>query len=65
MKAPAIGDFVEYTNVPRMAAMLISSRLATLHELQTIYGLEDLMMMLEVICVDNHNQGAAKDGNGN
>jgi hypothetical protein len=30
--------------------------MATLHELSTVYGLEDLYDMLEIISVDNHNR---------
>ena len=37
----------------------MSSRLATLHELQTIYGAEDLYELLEVVAVDRHNQAVA------
>jgi hypothetical protein len=37
-------------------ATVISHRLATLHELQTFYGAEDLYGMLEIIAVDTHNQ---------
>jgi len=33
--------------------------MATLHELDTVYGQQDLWMMLEVITVDRHNQRAA------
>ncbi len=36
--------------------MVISSKLATLNEMQTVYGLEDVYDMIEVIMVDNHNQ---------
>lgn len=35
---------------------MVSSRLATLAELQTIYGGEDLRNFLEVIMVDAHNR---------
>jgi len=35
---------------------VISSRLATLYELQTVYGVEDLYVLLEVIAVDNYNR---------
>jgi hypothetical protein len=35
---------------------VVSRRLATLHELQTIYGAEDLYNLLEVIVVDGHNE---------
>lgn len=41
--------------MPRTIATVVSSRMATLHELDTVYGIEDLWAMLEVITVDNHN----------
>jgi len=34
---------------------VISSRLATLAELDTVYGLEDVYDLLEVLQVDAHN----------
>ena len=37
----------------------MSSKLATLHELDTVYGVEDLYLMLEVHSVDIHNRNAA------
>ena len=39
--------------------MICSRRLANLHELQTIYSLEDAYDMLEIIAVDNHNEALA------
>lgn len=33
--------------------------MATLHELQTIYGVQDAYDMLEIINVDDHNQRLA------
>lgn len=41
--------------MPRTIATVISSGKATLHELDTVYGIEDMWMLLEVITVDNHN----------
>jgi hypothetical protein len=38
---------------------VVSSRLATLAELQTIYGTEDLYAFLEIISVDAFNQAVA------
>lgn len=35
--------------------MVLSRRMATLHELQTVYSTEDLYDMLEVVMVDNLN----------
>ena len=41
----------------------MSSKLATLHELQTVYGIQDLYDLLEVLAVDNYNRmiAARKD----
>ena len=41
----------------------MSSKLATLHELQTVYGIKDLYDLLEVLAVDNYNRmiAARKD----
>lgn len=33
----------------------MSSRLATLHELDTVYGVEGMWLLLEVNAVDRHN----------
>jgi len=30
--------------------------MASLHELDTVYGLEDVFDMLEIIAIDNHNK---------
>ncbi len=35
--------------------MVVSRRLATLHELQTVYGTEDLENFVEMVLVDAHN----------
>lgn len=34
----------------------MSSRLATLHELQTVYGLKDAYDLHEIVLVNAHNQ---------
>jgi hypothetical protein len=36
--------------------MAVSSGLATLHELQTVYGVADLFDLIEIINVDAHNR---------
>ena len=46
---------VEYQATPQTIATVVSSRLATLHELDTVYGVEDLWILLEVNAVDRHN----------
>jgi hypothetical protein len=43
----------------------VSSRLATLTELDTVYGVEDVYDMLEIIAVDAQNEERANRGNDN
>lgn len=42
--------------MPPYIATVISARMATLHEVDTVYGLEDVFDMLEIIAIDNHNK---------
>lgn len=49
-------DFRQYANVSRTIGAVVSSRLASLAELQTIYGSEDLADMIEILAVDAANQ---------
>lgn len=42
--------------MPGAIGRVVSSRLATLHELQTVYGSEDLYNLLEIIAVNNFNE---------
>lgn len=35
--------------------ILISQKMATLHELDTVYGVQDVYDMLEILTVDNYN----------
>jgi len=46
-------------NVPIPLGRVISARLATLHDLDTVYGVADLYDMLEILAVDAYNQGIA------
>ncbi len=57
------GRLIEYVNLPPIIGALVSSRIATLHELQTVYGVEDAYNLLEVVGVDNHNRGRRGDSN--
>jgi hypothetical protein len=43
-------------NVPRLIGAVISSGKATLHELDSVYGVESAYDMLEVAIIDAHNQ---------
>lgn len=40
---------------------VVGARMATLHELDTVYGAEDLQDMLEVIIVDRLNEPQAEE----
>ena len=54
-------DLIDYTNVPRTIGHIVSSRLATLHELDSVYSLQDAYLMLEVMRVDAHNRVALSE----
>jgi hypothetical protein len=47
---------INYVNVPASIARVLSSGMASLHELDTVHGCTDLYMMMEVIAVDDYNQ---------
>lgn len=47
--------------MPRSIGAVISRKLATLVELQTILGQQDLHDLLEIIIVDSHNERVAMD----
>lgn len=47
---------MEYLNLSALIGGLISSRLCTLHELQTVYSLEDALNLWEVLSIDGHNR---------
>ena len=51
--------FTEYLNLPAVIGTLLSKRMATLHELDTVYGVQDVYDMLEVITVDDYNNALA------
>ena len=46
---------VEYANLPRIIGIVVGRRLATLLELQTVYGIQDAHDLLEIIAVDAAN----------
>jgi hypothetical protein len=56
---------IGYANVPPIVGMVVSSKLATLRELQTEYGVLDLYNLAEIITVDAHNRRAIQESNGN
>jgi hypothetical protein len=55
-----IPGMLEYRNLPRMIGAVISANKATLNECETIYSVEDIYLMLEVISIDVHNRRAAE-----
>ena len=56
-----IPGLIEYKNLPRMIGAVISSGKATLNECETLYSVEDIYLMLEVISVDAHNRRMAEE----
>lgn len=51
----AVGQ-ASYVNLPPMCGMIVGDGLATLYELQSVYGVQDLFNMAEVICVREYNR---------
>lgn len=51
--------FAEYLNISAPVATLLSKRMATLHELDTVYGVRDVYDMLEVVTIDDYNNALA------
>jgi len=49
---------IRYGNIPPNIGAVISRHPSLLHDLQTVYGAEDLYNLLEVFAVDAHNQEA-------
>ena len=45
-----------YPNLSPIIGAVVSSKLATLHEIQTVYGSEDLLDLYEVVLVRLHNE---------
>lgn len=43
-------------NVPAIIGTVISKRLATLAELQSVYGVKDAYDLLEICTVDDYNE---------
>lgn len=41
--------------MPSVIATLVSRRMATLHELDTLYGIQNAYDMLEIVAVDSYN----------
>jgi hypothetical protein len=54
-------SLVEYANVSNLVGVLVGEKLATLHQLQTVYSLEDAFNLLEILTVQNYNQWAVRD----
>ena len=45
-----------YPNFTALIGGLVSSRLCTLNELQTVYSLEDALNLWEVLSIDGYNR---------
>ena len=47
---------IEYPTVSALIGVVVSSKFATLYELQTIYSYEDMIDMYEIVLVNNYNE---------
>ena len=46
-------------NISQLKALVIGERLATLHELETVYSFPDLLDLAEIVMVQRNNEAAA------
>ena len=51
----------EYQNIPSLFGVLISQKVATLHELKTVYSYEDAIYMYEAIMIPKYNEWLAME----
>lgn len=51
----------EYVNVPPIIGAVISSRMATIVELQTVLSVDDVHDLIEVISIDAYNRQLVKE----
>lgn len=56
LKSSDVPGLLEYVNTPRLIGALVSGKLATLWELQSIYGIMDAYNLLEILKVDQVNE---------
>ena len=52
---------IEYPTVPGIIGVIITRRLATLHELQTVYSIDDAADLYEIAAVNNYNEWRASE----
>jgi hypothetical protein len=52
---------IEYPTVPGMIGVIITRRFATLHELQTVYSIDDAVDLYEIAAVNNYNEWRASE----
>lgn len=53
---------IDYPTVSGLIGVVVSKKLATLYELQTIYSYDDLQDLYEIILVNNYNEQKAMEG---
>lgn len=47
---------IEYPTVTGLVGVVISSKFATLYELETIYSYEDMLVFYEIILTNGYNE---------
>jgi hypothetical protein len=52
-------EYADYVNVPPIIGAVISARMATMAEIETVLGMEDIYDLLEIMAVDAHNKRLA------
>lgn len=61
-KKDKINDTVDYDGWP-IFGIIITNKLCTLHELQTIYSYEDALYLLDIVLTNNYNTRIMEENN--
>ncbi len=60
-----VRGLVNYANIAGILGTLITYKMATLNELQTVYSLEDAYLIYEILTVNSYNERILSSGNRN
>ena len=53
---------INYPTISGLLGVIITRRLATLYELQTVYSIDDAADLYEIAAVNNYNEWRASEG---
>jgi hypothetical protein len=52
---------IDYPTIPPIIGVIVTRKLATLYELQTVYSIDDAADLYEIAAVNNYNEWRASE----